>query len=61
MPEDIVDRIERACEEDGCSCPCDHGSEDHDEECLRCFACLAWEAAVEVQQLRKDLSTVPRP
>ena len=34
-----LDAVIRLLEANGCDCDCDHGAEEHDEECYRCLGC----------------------
>lgn len=37
--EDKLDSIRQQLERNGCDCECEHGWEDHDDDCERCLAC----------------------
>lgn len=34
-----IDKVREALAENGCDCECDHHPEEHDGDCVRCFAC----------------------
>lgn len=38
--EDKIDAVRVLLENNGCDCPCEHHSEEHDDDCDRCLACM---------------------
>lgn len=37
--EDRLDAVRQLLSANGCDCDCEHGSEDHEDDCERCLAC----------------------
>lgn len=41
--QDQLDEVEELLKANGCDCGCDHGYDDHEDDCERCFACrVSW-------------------
>lgn len=37
--EDKLEAVRTLLAQNGCDCECDHGAEEHDDDCDRCLAC----------------------
>lgn len=46
---DPLARIGELLAQNGCDCDCDHHPDEHDEDCVRCLACLV---GAEFERLR---------